>query len=268
MAQLLKRLMLFLVTLSLLGACQRQPQPAWLTPVRTAAPKIAASATPAHSPTTTGSPKGAASPAASLPTPPPLPFSPLKDGTYMYIPMKNVNLWGKWVGYYRLPQAPNVLIFVEAYNEYRDSPHEHNLRLSFAFQVYGIAPDRIATPFPPHRTPGGMTATTYRFVLGLRQIYLPNKTPLIAPQDRDGIYFVGATRESPSLYRTPIPGVFIAGESIGINLPAENPLRGGALWHGKETIDCIVELDVAPGFHLQGPLRLWVPISYYNGPPP
>ncbi len=251
-----------------LGSCRQQPQPAWLTPVRTAAPKIVALATPARSSTATASPKGAASPAASLPTPPPLPFSPLKDGAYMYIPMKNVNLWGKWAGYYRLPQAPNVLIFVRGDNLYWDAPtHQHTLDLSFAFQVYGIMANQIATPFPPYRTEGGLTASTLHFIRQLRQIYLPNQKTLITPAARRNIALY-ADRNGPLSYRTPVPHVFVAVENITLSLPDNNPLRGGTLWHGKETIDCIVELDVTPGFHLQGPLRLWVPIAYYNGPPP
>ncbi len=252
---------LLLVILSLAG-CRRQPHPAWLTPVRTVAPRAAVSPTAAPLPS-------AASPTAgTIPTPPPLHFSPLKDGAYMYLPMKNINLWGDWIGYYRLPQAPNILIFVERYNDYWDAPHGHLLRLSFAFQVYGIVPSQIATPFPPHRTPGGATASIYRFILGLRQIYLPGKKPLLTTQSQRNVYLIGTNSASSSPYRTPIPNVFIAAESIGVNLSPDNPLRGGALWHGKKTIDCFVELEMAPGFHLKAPLRLWVPIAYYNGPPP
>ncbi len=252
----------------MLAGCQPRPQPSWLTPVRTIAPEAFASpATMPFSPATASS-KAAASPAAGLPTPPPLPFSPLKDGAYMYLPMKNVNLWGRWAGYYRLPQAPNILIFVAADNEYWDYPHNYSLGISFAFQVFGIAPSQIATPFPPYRTGVGMTAVTLHFIRGLRQIYLPpDKEPLLTPEIRKTILLF-PDANGPRSYRTPVPNVFVSEENISLTFAHKTPLRGGELWHGKKTIDCIVELEMAPGFHLKGPLRLWVPIFYYNGPPP
>ncbi len=251
-----------------LAGCQRRPQPSWLTPVRTIAPEVSASPATAPFPTGTASPQAAASPTVHLPTPPPLPFSPFKDGAYMYLPMKNINLWGNWAGYYRLPQAPNILIFVEAFNEYWDYPHNYSLSIAFAFQVFGITPSQIATPFPPAPSSDGMPGSTLHFIRGLRQIYLPpDKEPLITPEIRKTIS-IFSNNNGPRSYRTPVPHVFVTVENITLTFPHETPLRGGALWHGKKTIDCIVELEMAPGFHLQGPLRLWVPISYYNGPPP
>lgn len=257
----------------MLVGCQHRSQPHWLTPVRTIAPETATPPVTPPIPTATATalPKATAAPAADLPTPPPLPFSPLEDGAYLYLPMKNVNLWGRWAGYYRLPQAPNILIFVEDYNKYWDSPHNYSLDITFAFQVFGVAPSQIATlfpPYPPSPPTGGMPGATLHFIRGLRQIYLPpDKKPLLTPEMRKAISLF-PTDNGPSTYRTPVPNVFVTVENITLSLPPKTPLSGGELWHGKKTIDCIVELEMASGFHLKGPLRLWVPISYYNGPAP
>jgi len=249
----------------LLAGCRKQPHPAWLTPVRTVAPQAAVLPTAAPLPSA-ASPTAGTPPTTPLPTPPPLPFSPLKDGAYMYLPMKHINLWGRWAGYYRLPQAPNILIFVRGDSLYEDtSASQHTLDLSFAFQVFGIAPSQIATLFPPLGPEGTLPLPT-RFIRSLKQIDLPDKEVLITPQVRRNISLY-ADSNGPLSFRTPVPNVFVTVESITISLD-ENPLQGGALWDGKETINCIVELEMAPGFHLKAPLRLWVPIAYYNGPPP
>ena len=252
----------------LLAGCRQQSQPAWLTPVRTVAPQAAVLPTAAAFPSA-ASPTAGTTPTTPLPTPPPLPFSPLKDGAYMYQPVSEtpVRLWGAWGGYYRLPEAPNVIIYLLQTGTYYDHPPQMEfISISFFFKIYGLTPPQLERTFPLH--PTSLGTFTSRFIYGIQDLRLADGTSVLP-----GTFFYVATNKSGwgknrNIFSTPEPGTFAALEEVNISPSKDHFLRGGALWHGHKTMDFLLELEMAPGFHLKAPLRLWVPIAYYNGPPP
>ena len=251
--------------------CRARPQSTWLTPVRTIVPGNIASPSatplPANTPVL---PTNVVSPTAPLPTPPPLPFSPVKDGGYMYqdIGEYPARLWGAEGGYYRLPEAPNILIYLWGMGRYCDHPPQtENITIGFFFKVYGLTPQQLENTFPIHPSPLAGTQGS-RFIYNIQDLRLPDGTSVLP----DTFFYVNPNKsgwgKDTNVFSTPEPGVFATLEIVDIALPTDHFLRGGAAWHGQKTIDFLLELQMAPGFHLKGPLRLWVPISYYNGPPP